>query len=119
MNKKIIPDTRKAPGPTYGLLLSRQRPYVDLSHPANVIVNRRTFILYKWDANLSSNARYEPWLHYTGGKFIQLRRSGRGHQKVGMPMLPMNKFFNTFDDIKEWLGDYFVLFVDDLLAGDK
>lgn len=101
----------------YGLLLTRTARHVNLSTPSDLFSTKRSFFIYKWDESLNT---YMRWVHFTGSSFYTINeREERDrviNSKRGVEsMVPMNKFFKDFKDLQEWLNDYFVLFVDDLM----
>jgi len=115
----------ESPGDQYGLILTRQKVYIDLTTPIMLFETRRSFTLLEWS---TQHDRYIPWVFFSGRNFAKLNKhtnTTNAHKRVfainkkDVPMLAMNKFFKDFEAIKEWLGDYFILFVDDLLLGDK
>lgn len=112
----------KHPGEQYGLLLTRKNTYIDLSSPAALFEGKRPFMLLEWSEETN---RYMPWIQFSGTRFNKLNNKEliqlleiRVNEK-DYTMLPMNKFFKNFEDLKNWLGDYFVIFVDDLMVPDK
>lgn len=96
----------------YGLTLIRINSYIDLSNPIALFESKRGFILHRWDEKQNL---YMPWIRFSGSSFSKILNPLLSKKSNQEPMKQMNKFFDTFEDLQEWLGDYFVLFIDDLI----
>lgn len=103
----------------YGLLLVRRDVHINLSNPIALFESKRAFFIYKWSDAANTYIR---WVHFTGRTFykvsekVELMQLPQSRRKRVEVMMPMNKFFKDFDDFEAWLGDYFVLFVDDIMS---
>ena len=110
-------DTSTPPIAKYGLALGRNI-YIQLEDSKALFKSKRHFTIFEWSNTFSTDKNlyaYVPWVTFAGGRF----RGYKGYYyKVTRhtAMKPMHRWFNSDQELKEWLGDeMFNLLVADLI----
>lgn len=93
--------------------------YVDLSSFNELKQKQRVFNIYQWKNNITNSLTGEiysgwtPWLHFGKNKWSKYDKELEPEQYRGGPLMYANKFFQSFEEFKDWVGhEYHNLLID-------